>query len=73
MIEIFDECSTENIQIFMQSITYTIKETPNTYILYSIVKTNFGGDAKNYIAEFPKDELEYYLKLLNIKEYRREE
>lgn len=57
----------------MQSITYTIKETPNTYILYSIVKTNFGGDAKNYIAEFPKDELEYYLKLLNIKEYRREE
>ena len=32
MIEIFDECSTENIQVFMQSITYTQKETTKTYI-----------------------------------------
>lgn len=48
---------------------YLIKETKNTYVIYSIASTNFGGDAKNWIADFPKEELQHYLRLLEITDF----
>lgn len=47
----------------MTVIKYTIEEINNTFVLFSVVDTDFGGAAKNYVCA-DKD----YKKLVAIAE-----
>jgi len=36
-------------------VRYVIEKEYDSYVLYSIVPTNFGGDAKNFVCQGTKD------------------
>jgi hypothetical protein len=41
----------------MEKVKYKIEKKGNTFVLYSVVATNFGGDAKNFVRESDSLEL----------------
>ena len=54
-------------------IDYVIEDKGfGTYILYSIVDTDFGGPAKNFVAKGPKDYVEYLQSKLVLDELAKQ-